>query len=96
MPQSTDEIDRTQKILQNLLRMKVMDQKSTVATICLAIAVICALVMYPLSAQLISLPRDELTGDAYKTKWLLDCVLGVIGLVSAITGKRLSDRKKID
>ena len=67
-----------------------MDKKESVVAVCFAIALLCALVMYPLSAQLISLPSDELASDAYKSKWLLDCVLGVVGLVSAITGKRLS------
>lgn len=67
-----------------------MKNKNAVVVICFAIALICALIMYPLSAQILSLPSEELSSDAYKSKWLLDCALGLLGLVSAITGKRLS------
>ena len=72
-----------------------MKNQNTIVILCFAIAVICAVVMLPLSAELVSLPQEDLASPD-NTKWILACVLGVVGLTSALTGKRLSDRKSND
>lgn len=67
-----------------------MRHKESITAVCFAIAFICAIIMFPITSQLIS--SGDFGSETYQKKWLIDCVLGVVGLVSVLTGKRLSSR----
>jgi hypothetical protein len=66
-----------------------MPSNSLLITLSTSIAILCGLMTFPLTAWLISLPPATLGAPEHRSQWILAIALGAIGLIAAMTSKRL-------